>query len=140
MNFIKEYSGVIALVILAILGLTNVFHIGGGKLGATVDCQQTTCLTGGLRIMTGTLEADAAFVANSVATLTGLLTANGGLTVTTSNTATSTTSVGCVQTTATSTLTPIALIFNTVSTSSANIANAQTSNGFVLWKYGNCPF
>lgn len=63
-----------------------------------------------------------------------------GLTVTTTNSATSTSALGCIQTVATSTATPIALVFSTVATSSTNVANGQTPNGFVLWKYGSCPF
>ena len=76
-------------------------------------------------------------------TLTG---ANGDLTVgggsfslTTSNSATSTISLGCVQTVATSTQTPIALTFSTIATTTT-MSNGQTNNGFVMWKYGSCPF
>lgn len=47
------------------------------------------------------------------------------------NGATSTVSVGCVQTLATSSATTIKLVFNTVASS--------TGNGFTLWSYGTCP-
>lgn len=61
---------------------------------------------------------------------------SGTFQVPTTNTATSTTKVGCVQTTATSTATPIHLEFNT--TSSTSTINGASS-GIVAWKYGACP-
>lgn len=64
------------------------------------------------------------------------ITANA-LTVNTTNAATSTTAVGCVQTTATSTATPIRLLY-TASTTATAISGTQA--GFVLWGYGTCPF
>ncbi len=56
MKFIKEWSGVVALVILAIMGVMNVTP--KSSTFGSVSCQQTTCLEGGLRITTGALEAD----------------------------------------------------------------------------------
>ena len=61
-----------------------------------------------------------------------------GLTVTTTNAATSTTSVGCVQTTATSTATPIKLEFSTGSTT-VGLPAGTAGNGLVSWRYGSCP-
>jgi hypothetical protein len=67
----------------------------------------------------------------------GTLSITGAFTQATSNTATSTASVGCVQTVATSTATPIRLLF-TASTTATAISGTQS--GFVLWGYGKCPF
>jgi len=67
-------------------------------------------------------------------------------TLTTSNSATSTLIAGCMQTYATSTLTPIHLTFATAnmattSSQSGTGGDAATglSTGVVLWKYGACP-
>jgi hypothetical protein len=49
----------------------------------------------------------------------------------TNSSATSTLIAGCVQTNATSSATPVKLLFGTVATT--------TGNGFVLWQYGTCP-
>lgn len=71
-------------------------------------------------------------------TITDDATIQGGtFTVTTTNAATSTSALGCVQTTATSTLTPIRLLY-TASTTATAISGTQA--GFVLWGYGTCPF
>lgn len=60
----------------------------------------------------------------------------GNLTVTTSNTATSTTSVGCIQTTATSTATPIRFLIHSTTTPSTI---SGIASGYVAWGYGSCP-
>lgn len=65
------------------------------------------------------------------------LTANA-LTVNTSNTATSTASVGCVQTYATSTATPIHLEYSTT-TVLASYNLGTVASGGVAWRYGACP-
>ncbi len=74
MTFIKEYSGVIALVILAILGLMTLGG-GGSKSGVfgSTACSNITCLSGGLRLVTdagGDFEADVASVFSGVVSLT----------------------------------------------------------------------
>lgn len=56
---------------------------------------------------------------------------------TTTDAATTTFAGGCIQTTATSTATPIKFIFNASGTSTT--LNGLTPNGVVLWAYGNCP-
>lgn len=58
------------------------------------------------------------------------------LQVDTSNTATSSFAVGCIQTTATSTLTPIRFLYNTQATTSIT----GVGQGVVVWGYGTCPF
>jgi len=68
------------------------------------------------------------------------LTANG-LTVNTSNTATSTTALGCVQVYATSTATASHLEFSTTTTLATFSGGSAISGngGAVAWKYGACP-
>lgn len=57
MDYIQKYSGLVALVILAIMGVSGFFN-AGSKMFGSVSCQSTTCLTGGLRILDGVLESD----------------------------------------------------------------------------------
>lgn len=68
---------------------------------------------------------------------TALTVDQGPLTVTTSNTATSTTALGCVQTTATSTATPIRIVIG--SSGATTTYQGTSSNGVVGWQYGTCP-
>lgn len=71
-------------------------------------------------------------------TVTDDATVSGGtFTVTTTNTATSTASVGCIQATATSTVTPIRFLY-VASTTATALSGTQA--GYVLWGYGTCPF
>jgi len=111
MNIIKDFSGLVALVILAIMGISGLF--GGQKaLFGSTACSGITCLSGGLRLVSdagGDFESDVAAVFASTVNVTGLFTA-ANVTVTTTNAATSTTKVGCIQTVATSTATPIKLV------------------------------
>lgn len=58
----------------------------------------------------------------------------------TANNATTTAYMGCIQTFATSTVTPIKLSFASSGfTANATTTFGATSNGFVTWSYGNCP-
>ncbi len=59
-------------------------------------------------------------------------------TITTSNTATSSLSVGCIGTYATSTLTPVRFVLSSAGTSTATFG-AGSANGGVSWQYGTCP-
>ena len=63
---------------------------------------------------------------------------SGDLTVTTANTATSSVEVGCLQTTATSTATPVRFVLSSTGTTTATFG-AGTANGGVSWQYGTCP-
>ena len=95
MNFIKEYSGVVALVILAILAVTGGFSAGKAGVFGSTSCADTTCLTGGLRLLgTGYLETAGNF---SVATTSNTRMINAGA----GGSATTTIDVGkpCFQTT-----------------------------------------
>jgi hypothetical protein len=99
-----------------------------GVLGAASDCYNGyTCFTYVNAL--NDLKTDGTFSAAGDATFSG-----GTLTVATSNTATSTVILGCVQSYATSTLTPWKWL--TVA-SSTQIAPGY--NGYVLAQYGTCP-
>lgn len=52
---------------------------------------------------------------------------------------TTTLAVNCVQTSATSTATPIKLLFNTAFTGSTTVNGDGSASGNVLWDYGTCP-
>ena|SRR3989344_2168892 len=71
---------------------------------------------------------------NATTTAAGALTLRGPLTVT-NPAATSTATVGCVVTTATSSATSIRLLFNTQATTTS--INGNTVQGVVLWGYGS---
>ena len=68
----------------------------------------------------------------------GNVIAGKNLTLTTSNTATSSSVVGCVQTYATSTATPIHLEYSTTTTL-ATYTKGTLPQGAVAWQYGTCP-
>lgn len=61
----------------------------------------------------------------------------GPLTVTSTNSATSTTQLGCIQTTATSTATPIRIVIG--SSGATTTFQGASSVGVVGWQYGSCP-
>lgn len=87
------------------------------------------------------VETTATLTVGGASTLTGDVTLSGGngaLTLTTSNSATSTATVGCYQTYATSTATAVRITFgtNAWATSTTQGSNA---NGLVAWQYGSCP-
>ena len=87
------------------------------------------------------IETSANFEVGGTSTLTGDVTLSGGdnaLVVTTTNAATSTIDFGCLQTTATSTLTPIRFVISSAGTSTATYG-AGSANGGVSWQYGTCP-
>lgn len=67
---------------------------------------------------------------------------DGGVVVTSSNTATSSVTVGCIETYATSTATTVRLQLgtgNAISTTTSRNASAATTGGVVYWFYGTCP-
>ncbi len=151
METIQKFSGVVALVILAIMGVSGLLK-GSAHLAGSTSCGSITCLEGGLRLVSdvgGDFESDVAAVINSTLRVTGLstlagVTMSGNLTVTTTNAATSTASVGCVQTVATSTATPIKMLFSLLGQSAGSGAATSTysgitSNGAVVWAFGTCP-
>lgn len=71
-------------------------------------------------------------------TVTDDVTVSGGsMTITTTNSATSTLSLGCIQTTATSTLTPVRFVIG--SSGATTTHQGSNSVGVVGWQYGTCP-
>lgn len=63
MDSILKWSGLVALVIALVL-LVSPGKAHTAVFGSTA-CSDTTCLTGGLRILTGVLESDAGFQAGA---------------------------------------------------------------------------
>lgn len=70
-------------------------------------------------------------------TTTGASVFGSTVTVTTSNSATSTVSLGCIQTTATSTATPVRLVIG--SSGATTSYQGSVATGVVGWQYGSCP-
>lgn len=124
---IKEWSGVVALVILAIMILPSLFTnptFGGGtRYPNGISADTTSPVAGEVRGTDLTITDDA--------TISG-----GVLNVPTAANATSTATVGCVNSYPTSSATVIHLAYNT--TSSTSTVEGQ-SNGMVGFKYGICP-
>ena len=63
---------------------------------------------------------------------------DGAIVVTTSNTATSSIEVGCIQMTATSTANPVRLVMGS-SILGTTTYQGSVSQGAVVWQYGTCP-
>lgn len=78
------------------------------------------------------------YTAGSATTHPLTLTAAGALSVTTTNAATSSVSVGCIQLTATSTGSPIKLLPSTATLSTTTFSGTQIG-GYMMWAYGTCP-
>lgn len=150
---IIKWSGVVALVILAIMALRSLATTQ--SFGTAVDCGAVTCFTT-VGVLTS-FQVDGTTIFNGSVTQAGPALFTGGVyassTVQTSgplvnyttNTATSTTKLGCIQTIATSTATPIKLtLFASSSPSIYGVAvtnsfGTPNPSGFVVWSFGNCP-
>ena len=74
-------------------------------------------------------------------TLTGTsATLSGDITQSTSNTSTTTFAGGCIQTTATSTDTPVRFVLQATTTIGNSVQGSSATNNFVvLAQYGSCP-
>lgn len=84
------------------------------------------------------IGADGDLVVGDDATIADDLTVSGGsLSVPTSNAATSTISGGCIQTTATSTATPIRLV--PASSGATTTYTGANAFGVMAWQFGTCP-
>lgn len=120
---INKIIGGIAVIalILSIVGLVGNKQPVQSSFGGTTNYDALTLDNGDLTITNGN------FI-NSTAGKT--------MTLTTSNTATSTLKVGCIQMNATSTATNIRLLFS----ASATTTISGTAAGTVAWGYGTCPF
>lgn len=132
----KLSIGALALVVGVIIGaaLVNVVPQGAPLSGVTIEDETFK----GTVTVEGTLTA-ADVVATDDLTVTDDVTVSGGaVDVTTSNTATSSLTVGCIDGTATSTATPVKFILG-VDASTATTTLNGTSRGAVYWKFGTCP-
>jgi hypothetical protein len=140
MNLVnKEGMTKIASVVLAVLG--GVFAI---SLVASAVTTISTAITtaGNITTTAGNIEATAGtLTVGGTSVLTGDVTLSGGsgaLVITTSNSATSTLQVGCIQTYATSTATAVRLVLSSAASSTATFG-AGNAVGGVSWNYGTCP-
>lgn len=127
-NTTKIIVGIVIVVAIAI-ALYSIF--GKSTLVGSVNCNTNTCLTGGFQA--DTITSTGALNSDGDSTISG-----GTLNVTTTNTATSTLVVGCIQMNATSTASPgkISLVSN-AGTASTTGANGLFFN--VVWTFGTCP-
>jgi hypothetical protein len=130
----------VAIVIALIAVVLSVVGLVGGNTNRPVEFGAS-----GTRFPNG-ISADttspiAGQVRGTTLTTTGASTFGGTVTVTTSNTATSSTRLGCIQGVATSTASPIVIEFSTafLSTSTFSGATGATGGGLVVWNFGTCP-
>jgi hypothetical protein len=130
------------------LGVTGVTTLGNAS--STITSQTGNFMVNGYATTTalnGNIATAGTLAVTGVSTLTGDVTLSGGngaLSLTTTNAATSTLEVGCVQTYATSTVTAIHLTFaiGQISTGTSQGGAGDTTastTGTVLWRYGACP-
>lgn len=128
----KIIQWIIGLVAGLSLILSSVALVGdnqSGSYGADGDTNLTNLvLEGDLTVGDDTTFTD------------DIIVSGGTATITTTNAATSTLSVGCIQMVATSTASPIILAFGTSFTGTTTLpTGAAASNGLVAWKFGTCP-
>lgn len=107
-----------------------------------VWASSTLQATGATRLY-GATTVDGAIWASSTLQATGdavLYGGSGALTLTTTNAATSSLVVGCIQTYATSTATPIKFTIGGYpnATTTYSTVTAASGNGYVTWNFGSC--
>src|SRR3989344_4506612 len=83
-------------------------------------------------------------ISTAITTAGGISTTDGALSLTTTNSAPSTITVGCILTYPTSTDTQVHLEFHASGTATVAFATSSNSSnglaaGLVIWKYGACP-
>lgn len=148
--FIVIAIAVIAFIAWGALHTTKTPTLGALSCGdGTATCLPALELTGALLSTNPAFQIDAGGMnitgATSLAalTVTGAATINNtshNLTVTSTNSATSTLQVGCIQMNATSTATNIVLSFGTSFTGTTTLpTGVANSAGLVAWKFGSCP-
>lgn len=122
-------------LILSVVGLVggnnqSASNLGGGtRFPNGISANSTAPAAGEVRGTTLTVTGAAA---------TGAITSSGTLTLTTSNTATSSAIIGCIQTYATSTATAVRFVLSSAGTTTAIYGSGQGLGG-VSWQYGTCP-
>lgn len=127
MSFIKNNMMALVAIVIAISSI--LFSFGGENFGATgtrfpngLSTNSTSPAVGELQ--TTTLEVDSTTSLEGDATLGG---GSGGLVITTTNTATSSSYVGCYQTTATSTASPMRLVISSYATTTATFGEGTAA-------------
>lgn len=153
---LKSWSGVVALVILAIMGFVVAFK--GPNFGTAVDCSGVTCFTT-VGILTS-LQDDGTAIFNGAVTLAGTVTHSGVSNFSSAVYASSTLQVSGTQTnyglttlTGTTTLgaglnmtKPVSCIgfFPTSTATAAKLTyvststNSSVSDGVLGWSFGSC--
>lgn len=130
---------------LSVTGLTTLTNASSTITSQTgnfmVNGYATTTASNGNIATAGTLTVTGASTLTGDVTMSG---GNGALSITTSNTATSTLEVGCLQMYATSTATAIHLTFATAQMATTTTQGGTgdttgTYGGDVIWRYGACP-
>lgn len=125
--------------------LERIVHIAEVKLGIEEPILGSTRFPNG--ISADSTAASAGQVRGTTLTITGASTlsgdttfagGDGAISVTTTNSATSSVDVGCIEMPATSTDTTIVLTFATEAHSTTT-SSGTNSDGLVAWRYGSCP-
>ncbi len=163
-EFIKnrEWLAIVLATIVGVLAVTGAVTaattistsiVTGGDVTVTGSVYATSTVQAGGALIgysTMSITGDAALAHASTTQITNSGTAwfggnvnmNGAssvLTLTTANDATSTATVGCIQTYATSTATPVKLIMGSPNVTATTTFTSTTGRGFVVWAFGSCP-
>ena len=117
----------------------DVLAAGTLNIGTTTATAITIGKSGVITTIAGGSLSQASSTVVGAQTITGASTLGGTVTVTTTNAATSTVILGCIQTYATSTATPIKFTIGIGGATTTFTGTATTGNGVVAWNYGSCP-
>lgn len=138
---ITKWLTIVNTIAIVVIALVLVGGSQSATVGAAGDINtQTVWFVKGLTAgnpKVSVLDSSGNLVGPVVSTADGTI-GGGTLTVTTSNTATSTATIGCVQTYATSTATAVRMVIGSIATSSTSYGGTNTV-GLVGWQYGACP-
>lgn len=132
MNSTSKVSFIVAMVavVIAIIALfVSATASSSAAFGAT---------NAPTRFPNGYLDTGGGYYVDGSAVVNGSGSLVGTISQTTSNAATSTAVMGCVQTYATSTATAVRLVLSTIASTSPTYSGTNTI-GFVGWQYGTCP-
>lgn len=134
---LKSWSGLVALVILAIMGLSGQLQGGFGSASACTDGY--TCFTNlevqGNQIVDGTMAASSSLQLTGALTVYGASTLTGTTTIKNSLLLRDSDSATCIDGYATSSATPIKFVF----TATTTVDGQSVGAGLVTFNYGTCP-